>query len=350
MSRILYVDISLLGHRKLYLKELAEHHADSIALIPGKCTEVKCKQIVMTSGYDGKRSWSTYLKWLREIQKIVLEENIDVVHLLCGDALYRFFGIGLEIIQVPLVVTYHHMLFGKVRTISLRNIFRKTRMGIVHTEHLKKNLNAAGITNVTQIEYPVFSKECEMTPEEAKEKIGLPIDIPCIVVLGGTQKYKGLDILLEALKKVEVPFWLHVTGLERAFSKQYIIENSQFFRNRVSLDMVRLSEEEYACALAATDILVLPYRWEFDGASGPMIEGVWNRKYIVGSSHGSMGEIIRKYNLGKTFKTEDPEDLARVLNEVLQSKRNWSDAAEAFRKNLTVDEFVKHNDEIYELI
>ena len=63
-----------------------------------------------------------------------------------------------------------------------------------------------------------------------------------------------------------------------------------------------------------------------------------------------MGEIIRKYNLGKTFKTEDPEDLARVLNEVLQSKRIWSDAAEAFRKNLTVDEFVKHNDEIYELI
>lgn len=348
--KILYVDISLLGHRVPYLKALTERDIDCVALLPENCPEILCRQLVMTSRYEKKRNIVSYFRWILEIRKIVKNNNIDIVHFLCGDALYRFFGLFLEMIPASIVVTYHHMLFSKVRNISLRNIFKKSDMGVVHTDHLKNSLSNIGISNVVKIEYPVFMN-CELQdPLEAKRKLSLPSDRACIVVLGGTKKYKGLNILLTALKSVKVPFYLYITGAEGEFSLEYIKQEVADYADSVGYCMRKLNNEEYNLALAATDILVLPYRWEFDGASGPMIEGVWNRKYIVGSSHGSMGEIIRKYNLGKTFKTEDPEDLARVLNEVLQSKRIWSDAAEAFRKNLTVDEFVKHNDEIYELI
>lgn len=345
--KILYVDISLRGHRVMYLKALAEKNAGCVALLPEESSEIPCKQVLMTSGYDKKRNLNNYIRWISEIKKIVKSESIEAVHFLCGDALYKFFGINLGTIPVKTIITYHHVQFSKVRNISLKRIFEKTDMGVVHTDHLKESINRVGIDNVIKIEYPVFGDSTEINALYAKKKIGLPCDRPCIVVLGGTQRYKGLDILLQALKKVQYPFYLYITGLERDFTLDYIKQETAEYADSVGYCMKRLSDEEYKLALSATDYIVLPYRFEFDGASGPMIEGVWNRKYIIGAEHGSMGSIIKKYNLGRTFKTEDSNDLARVLNDVLAKKETWSYEAEKFRTEITVEHFLESYSNLY---
>lgn len=338
--KILYVDISLSGHRVKYMNALAKEN-ESVLLIPERCESFSEKQYVMTSGYDQKRTLTNYWKWIQEIKRIVKTERIDVVHILCGDVLYRFFGLFLKSIPAKVVVTYHHMLFTKVRVLSMKRIFAAS-YGVVHTDSLLAGLRKCGIRNSSKIEYPVFMHEVTITKDEAKKKIGLPMNKPCIVIMGGTQRYKGLDILLEALNEVTVPFTLYITGVEREFNREYILEHSKKYADSTVLHLVRLSEEEYAEAIAAADLLVLPYRFEFDGASGPMIDGVWNRKYVVGSDHGSMGTIIKKHHLGETFKTEDPEDLARVLNTVLPDIPAWSDEAECFRNELTEGKFTEN--------
>lgn len=345
--KILYIDISLRGHRVAYLKAIAERNRECIALLPEKSSEIPCKQIIMTSGYDKKRNLNNYIHWIAEIRKLVKSENINLVHFLCGDALYKFFGFKLSTIPARIIVTYHHVQFCRIRNVSLAKIFAKTDMGIVHTDHLKESLNQIGIDNVVKIEYPVFGDVAELDAVYAKKKIGLPCDRPCIVVLGGTQRYKGLDILLEALKKVNHPFYLYITGLERDFTLDYIKKESAQYADSVGYCMKRLNDDEYRLALAATDYIVLPYKFEFDGASGPMIEGVWNRKYIIGAEHGSMGSIIKKYNLGRTFKTENADDLARVLNDVLEKKETWSSEAEKFRTEITVEHFLNSYSNLY---
>lgn len=347
MMRILYVDICLRGHRVQYLQALTQNNPGCIALLPEKNDKIPCEQIIMGSGYDKKRDVLTYYRWLREIIKIVKERKIDIVHFLCGDALYRFFGIGFGSIPVRVIVTFHHMQFNTVRNISLKMIFSRISDGIVHTDHLKEELNRLSIQNVKKIQYPVFDVSEIIDSSCAKSKLGLPLDRPVIVILGGTQKYKGLDILLEALKKVKQPFYLYITGVERDISLDYIIKESDSYKDSVKYNMKHLTDEEYQVALSATDYIVLPYRREFDGASGPMIEGVWNRKPIIGAEHGSMGSVIKKHHLGATFLTENPDDLASVLNQVLSEHLTWTDEAELFRREITVEHFLKNNSLLY---
>ena len=85
----------------------------------------RCKQVLMTSGYDKKRNLNNYIRWISEIKKIVKNESIEAVHFLCGYALYKFFGINLGTIPAKTIVTYHHVQFSKVRNISLKRIFAK---------------------------------------------------------------------------------------------------------------------------------------------------------------------------------------------------------------------------------
>ena len=212
-KRVLYVDISLQGHRSNYLKALVGINNQSLALLPSMYEEAQCEQIVMTSGYDKKRSIKNYFKWIKEIQQIAESKNVDCVHFLCGDVLYRFFGLGLNKIKKPIVVTYHHMLFEGLRDVSLKRIFNATDYGIVHTEYLKNELEKRGIRNAKQLEYPVFN-QVELEDQTAlKRRLNIPLDKICIVAIGATARYKGLDILLEALKKVSNPFYFVANGL-----------------------------------------------------------------------------------------------------------------------------------------
>lgn len=348
--KILFVDISLRGHRIPYIKALAERNSTSVALLPEINDCIPCKQIVMQSGYDKKRNFGAYIKWIAEIRRLCKEENIDLVHFLCGDVLYRFFGIGLGSIACPIIVTYHHMQFSRVRNVSIKRIFKHSHKGIVHTEHLLQRLKRIGIENAQTINYPIFSSDLLINKNDAKNEFGLPQNIYSLVALGGTQRYKGLDILLEALKMVKYPFQLLIAGRAVDFDEDYIKEHTKDYAESVTYILRRVSDAEFSAAAAAADIVVLPYRFEFDGASGPMIEGIWNRKFIIGAEHGSMGNIIRTYNLGRTFKTEDSEDLAKVLDAVLSSKIEWSDEAENYRKTLTAEEFLDRYSSLYETI
>ncbi|MCA9766897.1 MAG: glycosyltransferase family 4 protein [Carnobacterium sp.] len=345
--KILFIDISLKGHREKYINSLVSSNPGCIALLPKKVDTVFCKQHVMKSGFDNKRTLITYLSFISEINKIVKSDAVDIIHFLNGDSFYRYFGVGLKYLSKPVVITYHHMQFGLLRNITLKFLFKKAFCGIVHTNHLENRLKSMGINNVYHIEYPVFSEETSLTNLEAKTNIGLPIDKKCIIILGMTSYYKGTDILIEALKKVEEPFFLYITRAGGKFNKDYVLNNTKEYADSIKCEEKVLTEKEYVNALVAADLLVLPYRYEFDGASGPMIEGIWNRKYIVGAEHGSMGELITRYNLGKTFKTENSDDLARVLNEVLKDKNTWSNEAENFRSELTVEKFIEKNSKIY---
>lgn len=350
MMRVLYIDISLRGHRVQYLQALVKDNQGCIALLPEKNEAIACEQIMMRSGYDKIRNFVTYISWLNEIRNIVKARDIEIVHFLCGDALYKFFGIGLGTIQARIIVTYHHMQFSSLRKISIKSIFSRTDYGIVHTDHLKNELEKLLVSNVKKIEYPMFGANEIIDTEYAKKKLDLPLDRPAIVILGGTQKYKGLDILLDALKKVDKPFYLYITGVERDISLDFIINETKTYQNSVKCNMKRLTDEEYQVALSATDYIVLPYRKEFDGASGPMIEGVWNRKPIIGADHGSMGDIIRGHNLGVTFSSEDSNDLSIVLNKVLSCPLEWTKEAESFRENITIEQFLLNNKMLYKKV
>lgn len=349
MSKVLLVDISIKGHRLNYIEALRKN-SDTICLLPEDET-ITFSYEKMRCGINSKRNIITYIRLLNEIKTVVKKHNIDVIHFLCGDALYKFFGIGLAFLGAKVIVTFHHMVFTKLKLLSIKRIFKRISRGVVHTRYLKEKLNNYSINNAVHIEYPVFNT-LDYSPdiEESRKVFELPNNKTVLSVIGGTQHYKGLDILLEALNKINEDFILFICGPERDFSKEYIREHSSCYLDKVYLDLRYLSDLEYRHAINASDYVILPYRYEFDGASGPLADSTYFRKKVIASEHGSLGQLVTDSELGYTFKTEDANDLARVISNALVKKTDWTDKAEKYRESLSVACFQGKYKELYSTI
>lgn len=262
--------------------------------------------------------------------------------------MYRFFGVGLGSLKAKVVITYHHMVFTKMKQVAIRNMFRHSAYGVVHTDYLLGQLTAIGIENAKCVYYPMLDAISAKTTEAAKAYFSVKGDYPVLGVIGGTQSYKGLDILLGGLNQVKYPCTLFVAGVERAFGREYIEKTITNSLVDQCILLRGLSDEEFADAVQASDIVMLPYRKEFDGASGPLVSAAIHRKPIIAANHGSLGDIVTRYDLGACFESENETSLAEVLNQYLGNIDRLPCHPESFCEQLTVDAFQNAYGEIYE--
>lgn len=324
MKILIYATPDEKGHHLSYLKAivygLKEEH-EIVAVLPKKIVALECSQRIIKDIDWGTRKFLEYNRLMKEFHKIVRKEKPDYIHIQCGDNFYRFFGIGLsKLKKYNIVVTFHHMRRSLLRDISMRRIFSIVKCGVVHTSTLKQMLNQMGIDNVSHIEYPSFNEYPSYSGIEARKNLGIASNDPILLALGATREDKGLDVLLEALKKVSNPFVLLVAGKEDAIKKQQIIEMSKDYINKPILILRFLTDDEFNQCIAASDYIVLPYKKHFDGASGPLGEGVTHNKVIIGPKHGSLGQIIEGNHLGFTFESENSDDLAIVIEKALSTE------------------------------
>ncbi len=338
--KVLYVDTQLSGHHLRYLQAL--ENEDSVCLIPETDEKLKSKVIKWRKTSSSYRI--SYLQRMLYIKKIADQEKPDVIHFLYGDYLYRFFGIFMNLFgKYRTVVTFHWMKTGFFQKISTRRLCRRIDSAVVHSGYIKDYFMSLGVKNVEHIEYPVFEKHREENP---KAYWNIPDDAPLIACIGNTRNDKGLDILLNALKKLDPSsFRLLVAGKAEMFDENYIAENTKGMN--VTTHLSYLSDEELNYALSAADIICLPYRKIFNGASGPLTEGASLGKCIVGSDHGNLGNTITSNHLGYVFKAEDEDDLAATLKEILPKKFEPDETYKAFQEKLDVDSFKKHYEELF---
>ncbi len=288
---------------------------------------------------EGKRSFKAYKKWMREISDIARQASPDVIHFLYGDGLYRYFGVGLGALKkYKIVITFHWARSGYLHRLSTKRICKHSSRAVVHSEYIASLFRKDGIDNVESIEYPVF-KKAETDKREACAYFDLDPAVPTIGCIGGTRYDKGLDLLLEALGDVAHPFQLLVAGKEDTFDRAYIESHSGRFAKNVRLCLKYLTDDDFAHAIAACDIIALPYRKVFNGASGPMTEGVAAGKCIVGPNHGNLGFTIGTHDLGYLFETEDVASLRAALEQALSEPFRPSAAYSEFCDGLNVERF-----------
>lgn len=337
-KRILLIDIGVNGHRLKYIETLSTIGKTSI-LLP-KNDECVLDYHIIQSGFNEKRNLYRYYRFINEIVRIVKENHITTVVFLCGDALYRFFGLFLNRIPAEILITFHHVTFGLLKKLSIKRIFSKIKLGVVHTECLCMSIKKCGINNVEHVEYPVFGNRIEISSEESRKMLGINSDSPLLVVVGGTQYYKGIDILLKALNNVKHDFCIYICGPERDLSIEDIKTITKDYSEKVVLNLSMLSDEEYQHALNAADYIVLPYRRVFDGASGPLADSTMYRKVLITSNHGSLVDLVTTNNLGLTFETENIDDLSNVIDFALFNKIKWEQKADSYRKRLMISSFI----------
>ena len=272
------------------------------------------------------------LKWFFIVKKIIIKEQVQVVHFLTGDSFYQLAGIFFSDLKKAckkIIVTQHNIPVGYLKFYLFRKFSKKVNKIVVHTEFMKKRLCRRRIKNIMVIDYPSFHNTMIMEKNRAREQLVLPKDKIILLALGEARYHKGLDILLLALQEVMYSYCLVIAGEEEYFTKEFIANCSKNIKGDLVIRLEHIIDKEFGWYVDASDCIILPYRKTFQGASGPMVEAVWRRKLIIGPSHGSIGDLINNYNLGYVFKTENSKDLARVINKYLLNPYNWKEVNKA---------------------
>lgn len=355
--KILLVDTVMYGHHKSYFEALmagvGQKH--SVAGIVPREYENPHYELFYADFYKKNMKaedthFLAYAEWMWNIYRIVKRERPDVVHFLYGDILYRYFGIGLKLFsKTNVVVTFHQIRRSRLRDLSIKRICKNIRRGILHTDKLVDDLRSLSIDNIKKVEYPCFTKEEAMEQGAAQKALGIDAEGKRVLLaLGGTRYDKGLDLLLDALGLVTVPFYLLIAGYPEAYDEKYIAEHTRKYRGQVKCILKYLSDEELSLCIAASDFIVLPYRKTFDGASGPLGEGVEKNKVIIGPNHGSLGTIISQNHLGYLFESEDAEQLSKTIESAVKGAFEPDEKYKAYQEAISVKIFVENYLEIYE--
>lgn len=325
------IDFSREGHHKIYQE----------SLLKIKYLEL----LIFEESFSFKKDKFKIFK--KMLKAIYLEKDEDI-HYLTLDFLYKY-PLLKRINKNRIVVgTLHKEPNSFFKKILLKNFSKKITKIIVHSEFIKNKLNEIGIYNVQVIEYPSFYDYSKLKKENLRkqEKVEEKIVISC---LGGTRFDKGLDILLKAFEYIDEDIknkiLLNIIGKEEYFKKDYIDQMVQKNKINIKFKYDFVTDEEFMKNVLITDIMVMPYRKIFGGNSGPMTEAVVNKIPSLVPSDTNIGNLVEKYNLGDTFESENPKDLAKVLSRMIKEKKEYFTTI--YNEKLTLEKFIKSHEEIY---
>lgn len=350
LKKVLLIDTCIDGHHLEYLSTIANSLFDCVVMIPEESDRIKKNVKVIVNKFDiEKCNFFSYLNWLKDAKKVAEKENIEVIHFLTADFMVKFFGIGLLLLKrYKLILTFHHFKHSAIRDIARRMLSNKADINVVHTDKLLVDARKNRMKNFEKVTYPCFLHHKQVQANISKAMYGIPNDgTPVLAAIGATRYDKGLDILLKALNKVKKPFCLLIAGQEDYFTKDFIEKSIENYRQRVYMKLDFLSDEEMYHAINGSEIIVLPYRKCFDGASGPLTDAVALGKIVIGPSHGSLGRQIMEKELGAVFSTEDEKSLSNTIEMILDGGFTRNRKYESFRSDLNVELFIKRYMGIY---
>ena len=121
------------------------------------------------------------------------------------------------------------------------------------------------------------------------------------------------------------------------------------YADKVTMVIRSLTDQEYEQAIVACDIIYCIYGHDFDGASGPLTDGVCAKKLILSCKHGSLGEIVSQNLLGITAECDDGKEMLKQTELALSRAKDfkYSDMANRYRESLNPCCFIERYRTVY---
>ncbi|MGM0613070.1 MAG: glycosyltransferase [Bacteroidota bacterium] len=164
--------------------------------------------------------------------------------------------------------------------------------------------------------HPIYDSFGDLTDKyEARKKLGLNPDKPVILFFGFIRKYKGLDLLLQAVADEKVKargIQVVVAGEFYDDSEEYlnIIRNNKL--DNVVLRNEFIADKDVASYFSASDLVVQPYRSATQ--SGVTQIAFHFEKPMVVTDVGGLSEIVPHKKAGFVVDP-NPEAIAEAINE-----------------------------------
>lgn len=339
-NRVYILDNVFDGHHTVYMNALEKIKIVNNISKPQSLEKNKVKFI-------------KYIIQRRNILKYGLKNvnNEEILHLLYLDPLYIVGPFFRNSKNKKIIATLHHYPQTKIKENLLSIFSKKIDTIIVHSEYLKSKLNSIGIDNIEVIDYPVFNEYDTNGIDMIKQELGIDSKKYIISALGGTRYDKGLDILLEAFEHIseelKEKIQLNISGKEESIKSDYIIDKCKKLNINYRLKLDYISDEEFYKNVKVSDAIAIPYRKIFNGNSGPMTEGVYQSKPIIAPNSYNLGYLMNKYNLGITFESENPENLALAIEKLIKDGWKPNESSNEYKEKLKLEYFINKHEDIY---
>ncbi len=200
----------------------------------------------------------------------------------------------------------------------------------VHTQKMKAELlKDFGVADasVTVIRHPIndaFS-DSELTPSEAKSRLGLEQSNKTILCFGRIKPYKGIEYLLSAFQTLapgDGQYRLVIAGEVQKGNEEYLESlvramPAEIERGQVIFKTQFIPDGEIEVYFKAADVIVLPYKDIFQ--SGVLFLGYSFGLPVIVTDIGSFREEIVEGKTGYLCKPDDPADLAKTIESYFAS-------------------------------
>lgn len=235
------------------------------------------------------------------------------------------------------VLTAHNVNAGRrdstdtpLNRLTLRIQYRLADHIFVHTERMKRELlEEFGVRKaaVTVVPYGINNAvpDTELTPDEAKRRLGIRRGERTILFFGNIAPYKGLEYLVAAFEQIVTrggDYRLIIAGRLKKGCEKYWHEIQRLIsgvlnRERIILNMDYIPDEDTELYFKAADVLVLPYAHIFQ--SGVLFLGYSFGLPVIAADVGCLREDIIEGKTGFVFRPEDAADLAHTIERYFAS-------------------------------
>ncbi|MGA9668787.1 MAG: glycosyltransferase family 4 protein [Terracidiphilus sp.] len=214
--------------------------------------------------------------------------------------------------------------------LSLKFQYRLSDHIFVHTDKMKAALHSDfGVREkaVTVIPFGLNNSvpDTELTPVEAKRKLGIDSQDKVVLFFGRMRPYKGLDYLVEAFQQIVLRdngYRLVIAGEPKKDSERHWREIQESIErkeigNRVIQEARFIRDDETEIYFKAADVLVLPYSQVFQ--SGVLFLAYSFGLPVIATDVGSLRDDIVEGRTGYVCQPCDATDLAKTIERYFAS-------------------------------
>jgi len=226
---------------------------------------------------------------------------------------------GLRRRGVPAVALVHNALPHERHMLDAtlsRWFLRRCRARIVLSEAVARQLATLGLPADVQLVHPVDPRYGPVRPRtEARRRLGLPPDAPVLLFFGFVRRYKGLDVLLEAMPAIRTALpdvQLLVAGEFYEPADRYRARIRELgLSSCVHLYDRYIPESEVAWYFSAADLVVQPYLSATQSGVVPM--AFHFERPVVVTAVGGLPEVVPHEVAGFIVPPGDPDALAGAV-------------------------------------
>ena len=188
--------------------------------------------------------------------------------------------------------------------------------------------------------------------EDARQRLGLPDDKPLFLSFGVPHPGKDFLTVFRALK--HVPDVLLLQAGRTAFSvgaNPAKLAKTDAALDRVIIRDYYIPEEEKPYYFRAADAVILSYTKQYLGPAGILWEACHSGTPVIASDAGELGELVRAFQVGLLFTTQDSASLKEAITRFVSLKpeeiKLLKENCRRFGDEFSIDKFAEKCLELY---